>query len=471
MKSFPPLSETVRRAETAFAAGDYESVLELVSNQITGWRTVPELTNNAIWGSAELDLLANRVGEALAREAPGAVAFNVPSPDAERPRDVYLFTRTETGGHVRVAGDFIEAASDRESFVVLTAQPNQQIPPRFPQLAATPLERIICLPELDWLARTRSLRALLKHLQPDRVFLFNHHADASIIAAATPSVARRTYYVHCGDFQPALGVFLPHVTHLDLTPRACTFCRAVLAIDATYVPLVAPDLGRRPLVQTNRAPVLATCGSPSKYDLSYRLPYDQIIAGLLSRTDATHYHLGYLHPPQLSQIKATLQQANVAPERWINIVSVPSVWRALDELNVDLYINSFPQRGARVAVEVMGSGTPAVWHLTGPHHHAADLHLAYPEAHSWSTLDELVGIVRGLHPEWIREQGVAARAQYDRVHHPTRLARAIAADFNGVTDDLPRTDRLFAFEFQHLQRSWHRLSEIADAQRRKTEQL
>ena len=462
MKQLVTLAATLRTAEAAFARGDLEAALASIANQIANWLSVPDLTNNALWGSVELDTLLTRIGAAIHGDTPAALDWPGAYHSTGRPRDVYLFTRTEAGGHSRVAGDFVRAAPDHESVVVLSGQVDLPLPGYFPELVATPAERFVCLPAVSWLERTRSVAALLKRLQPDRVFIFNHHDDVATIAAASVCAARKLFYVHCCDFQPAVGVFLPQAIHVDITPRAWTFCRSVLGRRSEFVPLVAPDLGVRddPPNDDLAAPCLATCGSPLKYDLGYRLPYHRVVAQLLASTNSKLYHIGYLHAEQLTRITNALQEAGVAEGRWINVPSVASVWRTLGELRVDLYINSFPQRGARVAVEVMGSGTPAGWHLTDPLHRHADLHLAYPDARSWSTPDELVEIVRGLTPEWIQAQRTAARSQYEQVHHPRHLEAALARDLENSPCPPLTEKRLFAYEFGHLQRSWHRLAEL-----------
>jgi hypothetical protein len=206
-------------------------------------------------------------------------------------------------------------------------------------------------------------------------------------------------------------------------------------------------------------PVLATCGYEIKYDLSYRYPYHKVVAEVLARTGAKLYHIGPLSQVQLERVQHELKNAGIAKDQWIHITYVSSVWKAMEELRVDLYINSFPLRGARVAVEIMGSGTPAVWHLSDKLHQSADLHLSYPEASAWSTPDELVEIVLNLTPDWLEKQRNAARTHYKRVHHPIILENMIKEDFLVTKGADMRDKRLFAFEFQHLEDSWHRLFE------------
>ena len=465
MSLFPTLHGTIRTAEALIAAGDLNGALAAIEAQIVSWSAIPALTQNSIWGSRELDRLIAEIGELISRDAPVHFDVRLPVRDRARPRDVYLFTWAATGGHVRVAGDMIRSAPDREGIVLLTEQRTALSDDLF-EAIATPRERMLVLPELPLRQRTRALMSMLEQLSPDRLFLFNHHHDCCIIAAARPAAARKIFYVHHCDFSPALGVFHSAAVHLDVTPRLYSFCRSVLGIENKFAPLVAPDLGPRAVSRTGRIsePVLATCGSSIKYDLGYRIPYHKVVAELLGRTNAKLYHIGELRPDQLAGIRAELQLRGVTEDRWIHVPFVASVWRALAELSVDLYINSFPQRGARVAVEVMGSGTPAVWHLSDPRNAAVDLNLAYPGALSWRNAEELIGIVSNLDYDWIRSQGEAARAHYERLHNPRILAGLSASDFEDACA-CPSAHRSFAYEFQHLEQSWHLLADRGAAER------
>jgi hypothetical protein len=101
-----------------------------------------------------------------------------------------------------------------------------------------------------------------------------------------------------------------------------------------------------------------------------------------------------------------------------------------------------------------------VWHVTESRNRSVDLHLAYPEALAWSDVSELVAIVRDLDYGWIQRQRDASRAHYERVHHPSILAAIVADGFRSAPPAAPDQERLFAFEFEHLERSWHRLTDL-----------
>jgi hypothetical protein len=91
-----------------------------------------------------------------------------------------------------------------------------------------------------------------------------------------------------------------------------------------------------------------------------------------------------------------------------------------------------------------------------------DLHLAYPEARAWTELDDLIAIVGELDDDWVARQGNAARSRYETAHHPAILAAIVAGDLGRGTVPIAPHERLFSFEFHHLERSWHRLTALAE---------
>jgi hypothetical protein len=136
---------------------------------------------------------------------------------------------------------------------------------------------------------------------------------------------------------------------------------------------------------------------------------------------------------------------------------VSSVWRTLDEQRVDLYIGSFPDRGARASVEAMGSATPALWHLSGERSRFHDTHMKYPEAAVWADIEGLVAIIRMIDAPWLRRQSAAARRHYEYYHHPNILARQLAAPSIGTAappEHADGPDQPKPISFEELPISW-----------------
>jgi hypothetical protein len=111
----------------------------------------------------------------------------------------------------------------------------------------------------------------------------------------------------------------------------------------------------------------------------------------------------------------------------LHIPFVPSVWQAMSDLEIDLYIGSFPVPGARTSIEVMGSGTPAVWHVRSEASRFQDTHMKYSEAESWKTTAELLDLIHRIDASWLKRQSKAARRHYEQKHHPGILASILSS--------------------------------------------
>ncbi|MDB5073597.1 MAG: hypothetical protein JWM87_4708, partial [Candidatus Eremiobacteraeota bacterium] len=56
--------------------------------------------------------------------------------------------------------------------------------------------------------------------------------------------------------------------------------------------------------------------------------------------------------------------------------------------------------------------------------------------------------------------GDAARAHYERVHYPPVLAALAHDGFRSGAAVTSGGERTFSFEFEHFERSWHRLTNL-----------
>jgi hypothetical protein len=337
-----------------------------------------------------------------------------------------------------VIGDFVRAAPGRQHLLLVTDLDRGCPELDEPVLRRTGLttdEVAVCgassvLERLEWLFDQLASR------RPERLFLFHHAHDAAAVAAAQPGLATTTYFVHHIDRKPCLGVFAPGVRHVDLTPFSHHYCRRCLGIeDGVYLPLGCADLGVRcpPEEDPLRRPLTtASSGAERKFDPAYRYPYATVVAVLLAATGGHHVHIGFLSGEAQKRLRAALDERGVPAERFRHVPHVPSLWRALEEYGVDLYVNSFPDRGARASVEVMGSGTPAVWHVESNASFFHDTHMRYPEALLWRTPEELVALVRRIDGAWLRAQARSARRHWEATHDWS--APDVSAFLTGASD-------------------------------------
>jgi hypothetical protein len=274
------------------------------------------------------------------------------------------------------------------------------------------------------------LKDMISRLVPDRVFLFNHPHDSVAVAACAALTVADVFLIHHVDRSPCLGAYLKSAIHVDVTPFCYHCCRDKARISGNiFIPLVAKDEGNRWLSKgrlQGRKLVTAAAGAEHKFGLNYIPNYISVIAELLRVSGRRHVHIGHLSNSFLDRFRSRLREVGAVEERLIYIPHVSSLWRAMTDFDVDLYIGSFPLRGARASVEVMGSGTPAVWHVSNDETWFHDTHMKYPEAATWHTKQELLGIVDNLDDDWLLAQSRAARRHYEANHDPKLMAEHLA---------------------------------------------
>jgi hypothetical protein len=269
----------------------------------------------------------------------------------------------------------------------------------------------------------------LQDKRPHQVFLFNHHQDAVIISGIQPKLVQELLFYHHADHQLCLGVHLPYAKHIDPHAQGFYNCRNHLGVkDNIYLPLVADDLGGRSL----DAPFysdgwLRTCssGSPNKFECNYAYSYSEEIPRILEITRGIHIHIGALSDRTLAKIRQGLGEKGIEPQCFIHIPWVRSLWKAILEQRVDVYLESFPLGGGRAAIEVMGSGTPIIAHKNYRSHLLSSFNLVYPEAFCWQKPDDLYRYLRSLTPEILLNQAAYARRYYEQHHIPEVLNRSL----------------------------------------------
>jgi hypothetical protein len=346
-----------------------------------------------------------------------------------------LFVASElyaSGGHTALLGDYLRSVEGGRRLLAVTNLSNAavKLPPGISRrLGIEQRETVIC-PLPDLAGKCRWLMRLLAEQRPQRVFLFTHPHDSAAIAACQPGWGARYHFIHHSDRSPSLGAVCSDFAHVDLTPFCFACCRQA-GIDNLYLPLVVEDLGAREPSQFDHGSAgmrTAACGSAGKFELERSDLYGRAVAAILTTTGGQHLHIGDLSRTEVRRLRAMLRRNGADPGQLVHIPFVPSLWRALGEHRVDLYIGSLPQRGARASVEAMGSATPALWHLSAEAHALHDTHMKYPEAAFWRDTDDLARIVRRIDAPWLRGQSAAARHHYERFHHPRLLRQQLAGE-------------------------------------------
>lgn len=364
-----------------------------------------------------LDNLCQTVGKTISQDIKFDQKLNQALNNTNSRSIVYIATQLYTaGGHTAIIEDYIRSQPQLEHHILLTdiydAGEEEAIKQRF---AGLPVQ-LHWSPEKMLFEKFVWLKTQWLQLNPAKVFLFNHHADVVIIAAATPDMPGELYYYHHIDYLLGLGKQLAHAVHIDIHPLAYSYCRQYNTKNNVYDPLSCPDLGVREIDPSHfkQDSVLhtASSGGQGKFLAPYRYSYIKLIPEILQATHGTHTHIGFLDEEVLEEIYRGLAEKNIEANRFIYIRHTKSVWKLLQEKNIDLFITSFPIGGARTAIEAMGAGIPLLLHENDKSAFLSEKSLIYPEVLTWQTPEILLKILETMTPEQLAMHAHLGRKHY-----------------------------------------------------------
>ncbi|MDB5815374.1 MAG: hypothetical protein JWN23_2491 [Rhodocyclales bacterium] len=437
------------------ALGDLDGALAFIRFLVDHVRFDPAAMGVTL-GSPALDRLCGQIGAAtLAQARQDARA----QPSSGYAADIILLA-TELyplGGHSRVIADMMATRPDKRHLLLLSdffgsgdRRAAESLVSDNAQLAiAPPMSRV---GKLLWLQTE-----LARH--PDaQVFVFNHHADAAVVAAIQPQLNREVVFCHHADYHLCLGTHLSWTRHVDFFAPCHHRCSEA-GIVGDYWPLSMPDRGTRSHEPQSfgQGAALTSCTSGvwSKFDEAYAFNYVDVIIDVLETTGGQHLHIGGIPDEALARIHAGLASRSIPAVRFQHLSQVPSVWDALLTHRIDLYISSFPLGGGRAITEALGAGIPLITHR----HHLEPLlgacGLGPPDTWSWSTPRELLNILAHLTSAELARRSQDARLHYLQHHSPAIFAGCVR---NGESAKLPihvpqAGDRLVSYLLRSAVRS------------------
>lgn len=424
--------------------GDLDESLQLIHDFVERIITEP-LCTSQVFGSKELDGLCQRIGEANFTAIKHKIAGVAPS-QQNRPVFTYVVTKLQkSGGHTRVIEDFIKARPEAQHVILSTELVGRSdadyLINGLAKQASIALE---LAPKGNYQQRLTWLQNRLLEICPRKVYLFNHHQDSVAVAAIQHEMGLDGSFYHHGDHHLCLGVYLAHLEHIDPHPMGYHNCRDALGISNTYIPLIVDDKGDRPFDWPFTSDgILTTCTAArsNKIEIPYFVSYLEIVPKLLKATRGRHIHIGRLTPWALFKIRRGLKLYDIQPDRFIYIPWVPSVWRALHDYRVDLYIASFPYGGGLTLIEVMGAGVPVLLHKHIFSRVLSGIDLAYPEAFSWRSPNELLDYCASLTADTLKKAGRLGRRQYEKFHRREILQEVLNGDVRNLPKPVDLSDK------------------------------
>lgn len=354
---------------------------------------------------------------------------------------VYIATQLYTsGGHTAVIEDFIRYQPDKKHCIVMTdifnLSDKKIIEQRFLQFNVNFLwaPRDNLTTKLKWLQNT------LINLQPQKVFMFNHHQDAVTVAAMQPNLVKELCFFHHADYELCLGVHLSHALHIDAQSLGFHNCRHKIGIkNNIYWPLVVADQNydsaRKFLVEGK----LITCssGSPKKFEVPYDYSYIDLVPQILAATKGKHIHIGKLSKKSLEKIYNSLKRYNIPSDRFVHIPWVKSVWESLISQKVDVYLSSFPISGGRTTIEALGSGTPIIMHENYRSEYLGQVYMAYPQVLCWRQPHQLLTLLKEYNSENLKQHSFWAREHYEKYYAPELFEKELTKSANELTGLTP----------------------------------
>jgi hypothetical protein len=421
------LPEAEAAIEQRVNEGDAESALALLMRAVHQTYRQPEFSHRALYYPG-LDQQLQQLAAHFAPVFDGC---------AGRPVAGDLIIATEVyalGGHSRVLED--AARELARPLIVLTdvfgtlAQDPAQLEAIRRRYA--PAE-VHALAENSLTAKARALAALVAARHPARILHFGHHQDPLPYVATLGHRASRQVFFHHADHNPSLGPTLPDLHHVDCTASMAQRCTGDLGRPAAWLPLYVPDLGARPTRPVvGRAFSVATSGHPAKFAREGELSLARIAAVALGAIDGRFFHIGPLPDDWRDEIRAHLAACGLAPERFVSLGLVPSVWQALKDIDAAVVIGSAPVSGGRAGVEAQGCGCPVLC-FTGFAEGSllADFSSYADLALGWADLEQLAERLATIAPQH------AAASQRARRFYEQHFSRRRFAQVLGQVLDLP----------------------------------
>jgi hypothetical protein len=416
---YKSLYATTKIVSAAIKTGKLNKALRLIHDVVECIITEPLCTGH-VNGSIELDRLCQSIGEYNYLSL-GEFITKKPRLADDTPAFIYVVTKLQkSGGHSRIIESFIAARPYAKHVILLTGLNGKSDCSNSKSRLDSNINIVFeSAPPGDFQKKLTWLQKQILALCPERIYLFNHPQDCVAVAAIQPTMGFNASFYHHADHHLCLGVFLPHIEHIDIHATGYHHCRDALGISNVYLPLIVDDKGKRAsdcLFQQNGYLTTCTAARSNKIESPYFISYLDLIPQLLSITKGVHVHIGRLTPWALFRLRRQLKRQGVNAHQFVYVSWVPSVWQTLQEYHVDLYIASFPYGGGLTLIEAMGAGVAVALHKHIYSRLLSGVDLAYPEAFGWREPEELLNYCASVNAVILKDHGELGRQHYENFY-------------------------------------------------------
>lgn len=371
---------------------------------------VHPVTSGLPFGSEKLDALLEIIGNKSGHQPQISKSIN----HNDLPIIYIASCIKNSGGHSKVLVNFINANPDKKHIIFLT-QINGKSDLSFltNSIGQNINCQFFCAPKTNFLGRLKWLQKELENFTHAKTYLFNHPED--IVAVAGVSKSENVFFYHHADHSFSLGLYIKNATHIDIHETGYQYCRHNLKIENVYLPLCIRDRESKlnKNFRINNELITCTAACSHKIEKPYFIDYLEVVPEILQCAQGKHIHIGKLSRIALFKINKELKKRKVAPERFIYLPWVESVWDTLIKYKVDLYISSFPLGGGLTLIEAMGAGVPLALHQHVYSPVLSCINLAYPDAFIWHEPEELVTFCKNITGDKLQEQSEISRKHYE----------------------------------------------------------
>lgn len=414
------LDPVTREVDALIAAGQHDAAVTAIYQGVHRSYLQPGVKHRKLYYPA-FDRQIGQLAQVLGRE-PGTPRRGAPGVPLIIATELY-----DLGGHSRV----LEEISHEMHKPVLVLTDLFRTYHRDPALLDKLRTRfghtqLVVLPDAPLWEKCRMLRELVLRLAPRCTLYVGHHQDPIPFVATLAQPGSRRLFLHHGDHNPSLGCTIAGLTHVDFTTSLHETCAEHLDAPPVRLPLFVADQGRKVFDPVRgRAYSVATSGHPAKFARSGVHALQAIVATALGTIEGRFFHIGPLDEAWADEIRAHLATRGIAPERFVTLGLVPSVWQALKGLDAAVYIGSAPVSGGRAGIEAQGCGYPVLcFRGFEPGSLLADYSSYADPSFGWADLGELAARLAEVGDRHV-DLSAAARRFYEAEFSRTRFRRVL----------------------------------------------